>query len=77
MSLRTVDELIRQYNDKEITLTELLHEFKQLPGVTVLEDDSQYVVSGKLLKGLLNTIKDLLLEDAGLEDVMACIDTEI
>jgi len=32
MSLRTVDALIKQYNDKELTLTELLHEFKQLPG---------------------------------------------
>jgi len=74
MSLRTVDALIKQYNDKELTLTELLHEFKQLPGAVVLEEDQRYMVSGKILTDLLNTIKDLLLEDVGLEDALACID---
>ena len=53
-----VNQLIDAYTVGEITVDELLEQLKQLPGVSVIDDDKQYVVSGKLLKGFLNAIRE-------------------
>jgi len=53
-----INKLIDAYTVGEITVGELLEQLKQLPGVSVVDDDKQYVVSGKLLKGFLNAIRE-------------------
>jgi len=63
MSLETVGLLLEQYKNKEIPLEELIKRMKSLPGAVLIEEDKQYVVSGKLLKELLDAIKDLFLEE--------------
>lgn len=59
-----INELLEQYKQDEITVNELLEQLKQLPGVSVIDEEKQYMVSGKVLKGLLNAVRELLLEDS-------------